>query len=689
MTNSTPTKSVYVPPHLRNRPASTPSSSALASGPSSSQAPATPPSGSRAYSSAPNRSSSRTPWSSSSSAPHPSSYQTNGGGPSSGSNYTPTRNGNGISHPGRSHFESIGSPNSSRRSYGLTGGREGNSDSNRSRSSHSFGGGPNGYSTSPHLYVYGDSFVGPFKLLTEDCIKVQTFKGSSAKGLNNPNSIKQVSRDLVPILNHLLAPPPHAYMPSSGRWALLIFGNVDLQINYLWQLANKPISSLSAKSSAKESTTSDTSALAADEDDDETPSEPAQDKEGRSRRPSNVLATATENSAKGPALGPEAFVENVIKAYTTWLEREIINGPVGKRLSENAQQHRSSEADSSTAVSSPGPARRKLPPPSKVLIAAALPPLVEDELLPRIPEKYVERLEEDHEKAQRAFDRASASASASAQEDREGGSRTPWAKSGNGLHDANGHGDGSPTPRNVKLPGGRANDDLEVGLSTLNVSDNPGSLLRPFSSPSRDDTPPTSASSSSNNSTLFDSLGTARSASTTATTDDFPTLSPSSVVGKTSSGSPAASPSSPPGKTPILTLLEHDPPLCTLPIRVRMTNQFNESLRSFCSQYPDVLSFIDISPAMFENQHTNIPSSYGEVDRNTWACPVDPTNVHPLWEPTLPLWRKELEKEGLPTDGWRINEDAEETFKAYESDKRRRTERGVAERSERIKLRDE
>ncbi|OCF38394.1 hypothetical protein I317_07837 [Kwoniella heveanensis CBS 569] len=685
MTNSTPTRSVYVPPHLRNRPASSPSAT------SSYDSPATPPSasGSRTYSSAPNRSTSRTPWSASASSPHPSSPQANG--PSS--SLTPTRSSS--SHPGRSYYEPSSSVSASRRSYGGTSSasagnvgssRDVASVDSRNRSNHSFGGGSsNGYSTSPHLYVYGDSFVGPFKLLTEDCVKVQTFKGSSAKGLNNPNSIKQVSRDLVPILNHLLAPPPYAYMPSSGRWALLIFGNVDLQINYLWQLANKPISSLSAKKPdpalEEDIVTRDISALEEDGNEEDVTSGEAQGRQDPSRRASNVLATATENSAKGPALGPEAFVENVVKAYTTWLEREIINGPIGKRLSENAEQRRSADSSTNNAnpsISSSGPSRRRLPPPSKVLIAAALPPLIEDELLPRIPEKYVERLEEDHERAQRAFDRASASASAS--EDREGGSRTPWARNGNGVQDGDGHGDGSPRPRNAKLAGGDI-DELEVGLSTLNVSDNPRSPLPP------ELTPPTSASSSSGKSTLFDTLSTAISDSTAATTEDFPSLSPLST--KSTFTSSTLNSSSAPGKTPILTLLDHNPPLCTLPIRVRMTNQFNNLIRAFCARHPDILSFIDISSAMFENQPADMPSLHGEVDRGTWACPVDPTNVHPLWEPTLPLWRQELEKEGLPTDSWRINEDAEETFKAYESDKRRRTERGAAERGERIKLRDE
>lgn len=58
----------------------------------------------------------------------------------------------------------------------------------------------------------------------------------------------------------------------------------------------------------------------------------------------------------------------------------------------------------------------------------------------------------------------------------------------------------------------------------------------------------------------------------------------------------------------------------------------------------------------------------------------------------MPLWLEALKEVGVPTDGFGISKDAEETFRAYEKDKRRRTglddEAGEAE-GERIKLRDE
>lgn len=51
-----------------------------------------------------------------------------------------------------------------------------------------------------------------------------------AQGLNNPKSIKQVSKELLPILNSLMVPPPYAYQSSSSvkRSVMLVFGNVRL-----------------------------------------------------------------------------------------------------------------------------------------------------------------------------------------------------------------------------------------------------------------------------------------------------------------------------------------------------------------------------------------------------------------------------------------------------------------------------
>ncbi|OXG78719.1 hypothetical protein C349_04721 [Cryptococcus neoformans var. grubii Br795] len=467
------------------------------------------------------------------------------------------------------------------------------------------------------LHVFGDSFVGPFKLMDGDSVQIKTFKGASVKGLNNPKSIKQVSKELLPILNGLMVPPPYAYQSSSSakRSVMLVFGNVDLQINYIWQLANKPITSLSSPSPSSSSDPSNPSTDGSDHPDS-----------------TNILHSATETSSTGPALGPEDFVNAVVRAYTAFLEREVVHGPVGERLSSIAERKRSSGARQSTAING-----KDVGGPPKVFIAAALPPLIEDEMLPRIPEKYVERLEEDFEKQQRMIGRG-------------------W-KPHQGV--------GAGTSARASVSGVKDEADLVDGLSLLRVSDKP--VYRREVSPG-----PSTTTSSSIPSPAFGTPLTEPTASPTILSADNGN-SNGDGSGKT--------------KTPIASLLTHSPPLCTLPVRVRMTNQFNHLLSSFCAQYPDVFTFIDISPAM--HLGSEAPSIHGEVDRSVWACPVDRTNVHPVWEPTLPLWLEALKKEGMDTDTWKMCDDAEETFKAYEIDKRRRTAAAGYGGEIPIKLRDE
>lgn len=345
---------------------------------------------------------------------------------------------------------------------------------------------------------------------------------------------------------------------------------MDLQVNYLWQLQHKPL--VPATWDEHSEYTEQPTAVS-------TPAE-------------NVFANATENLGRGPALGPERFADNVAKAYTAWLEREVVNGPIGRRAAEVAAQAN-------------GESRgiRRLS-PTKLLVGAALPPLVLDETLPRIPEKYVERLEEDHMKAQRALERG---------DQRERVSRTPWAKA-------------DPS-------------------STLGVEDD---------------------------------------------------LAKVSLNGS-GSASPAAEAKP---KVSVMDLLAHDPPLCTKPVRIAMTNRFNAALRDFCALHPTVLEFVDIADDMLaadaaerESIGGSAPAIAGEVDRGMWACPVDLSNIHPLWEPTLPLWLRKLKPIGVPTESFAYAADAEETMRAYEEDKKLRTSKRDGEygwqSQERIKLRDE
>ncbi|ORX38244.1 hypothetical protein BD324DRAFT_679998 [Kockovaella imperatae] len=607
-------KSKYVPPHLRSRTgkASDPQTVTTqrpgsrdrvnGSGPSSSYSGSAyqQPGSNRSWTAqSQGSSSSRTSWSHGGQDPSPA-YQQRGGSHDTGRWGQDTKH---ASRGARDQYPGSGRPSA----------YSGSGSGSNSRTPH----------TSPTLHVFGDSFVGPFKLLSDDGVKFQTFKGSSAKGLNNPKSLKQVSKELVPILNNLLAPPPFAYFPSSGRWALLIFGNVDLQINYLWQLQHKPINAQTFASNPSKGSAEDSASIAAPD--------------GELDDTQHVLATATETSMKGSALGPDLFVKAVVSAYTAWLQREIVDGPIGQRIREGGKDSGSSRKRGT----------------SKVLIAAALPPLVEDEVLPRIPEKYVERLEEDHAKRQEAMGKGDAESGPA-----ERISKTPWARS-----------------KDTDPP---VNDTLD-GVSTLHISDDldKGSDIRGRSQPETRDgqiSPQSSSTESSNRSSMFDVSAMESSTHTTLT---IPPSSPSARKSASSvdasdlakdSGAKAES-----SKTSIEELLKYDPPLCTLPVRILMTNQYNRQLRTFCEAHPDIFSFIDITNAMLAGNYTSSP--IGRADRSTWACPVDATNIHPLWEPTLPLWLEELKKVGVPTEGYRITVDAEETFRAYEADKRERTAR--------------
>lgn len=330
-----------------------------------------------------------------------------------------------------------------------------------------------------------------------------------------------------------------------------------MQINYLWQLLNKPMGPGTWKEMGDSG-------------------ERVADTELEGER--DVLANATESTGK-IALGPELFVDNVAKVYCAWLEREVVNGPIGRRAAEVKN------SDKRLA-------------PTKVLVGGALPPLVEDDTLPRIPMKYVERLVEDHTKAARAV-----------KDRQERGSRTPWAKK----------------PDDVT-----ATSEIEAGMGSMNPFDKP-----------------------------------------------IPAASKEQV-------------------TEMEALFEHDPPLVTKPVRIAMTERFNAKMKAFCKLHPQVLGFVDIGDVMLAMDKADgaTATNLGEVSRATWACPVDPSNIHPLWEPTIPLWLDKLKAFGIPTDEFAFSTDAEDTFKAYEEDKKVRTARRDGEwqaedERARIKLREE
>ncbi|GAA5866381.1 hypothetical protein JCM1840_001293 [Sporobolomyces johnsonii] len=73
------------------------------------------------------------------------------------------------------------------------------------------------------LEVHGDSFASVFTLLKSRA-RVNKYKGASARGLNNPASSLQVGEELLRRVG-----------VTRPRSLLLMFGHVDLHINYLWK----------------------------------------------------------------------------------------------------------------------------------------------------------------------------------------------------------------------------------------------------------------------------------------------------------------------------------------------------------------------------------------------------------------------------------------------------------------------
>lgn len=306
---------------------------------------------------------------------------------------------------------------------------------------------------------------------------------------------------------------------------------VDLQINYLWQLENRVISdsSLSPSELMFKNASSESQAKT-DEGKEAEESTGSQTENAELRALSECIVNISDFALSDPsstpsglaALGPELFVKSVIKHYTEWLERDIVDGPIGKE-----RRRREDEAKSQGTTA----------PTRKVLIAAALPPMIPDEALSRITEKYTQ------------------------------------------MH----------LPQVCRAP-----------------------------------TPP---------------------------------MSPQQVA-------------SPAKVQTIDELLERKPNICNLATRVRMTNDFNTQLREFCARHSNIFVFVDVGPAM----KTSTPlydSAFGEVDRSHWADKLDKTNVHPLWEPTISLWQKELAAAaGVPGSlDWTLKENPEETLKKYEGQK--------------------
>lgn len=329
-----------------------------------------------------------------------------------------------------------------------------------------------------------------------------------------------------------------------------------MQINYLYQLQNRPITDESFVH------TTDLAQIVSGVINGETKAE--------AEYTVDTLANATETSATGPAFGPKRFVEEVFKAYATFIKKNIIDGAVGARLQQAASERR---------------------PTGKILVAGALPPLIEDGQLSVIPEKYVVRLESEHRVTQRQFEE----------------------------------------------------DTLQVIPSS-----------------------PVSSRSS-------------RVPTPTENVASAPSTPPSSVM---SSPRAVKTATEPPRRKAVYDLLHFsDVPLCDLPTRIAMTLRWNTLLSLFCAEFPDVLTFVDIGPGMvFHNPRDFRPRFKSEVDRSKWADAKDPTNIHPSFEETLPLWMAELTRHGVDTSRFETVVDLSLSARRYEDEKEVRYERASEER---------
>ncbi|GAA94545.1 uncharacterized protein L969DRAFT_91499 [Mixia osmundae IAM 14324] len=156
----------------------------------------------------------------------------------------------------------------------------------------------------PILSVHGDSFVGVFRCLRENTVDLGWYSGASAKGLNNPNSTRQVAPQLLASIDSLRVPK-----------ILMMFGNVDININYVFALRRK---------------------------------------DGK------------------PALIGDDFVKNMFEAYTAFMRDEL-----EPRL-----------VNSTTPIKQSLNSRIKPKFIEKIYIANSVPPIVPDEALGKMIDKY-------------------------------------------------------------------------------------------------------------------------------------------------------------------------------------------------------------------------------------------------------------------------------------------------------------
>lgn len=326
-------------------------------------------------------------------------------------------------------------------------------------------------------------------------------------------------------------------------------------------------------------------------------------------------ADHTDNDHTTLALGPSLFVSKVIREYTSFIEREIVNGPIGAKL-RNLE-------DAANDIH----ARGIEPSRNRVLLAGALPPMVKDQVLYRILGKYVDQ----HVEARAAELEAS-----KGRQGRRSNSSSPPKVKPEVLEHARGSRTPSPiTPTAADAQGGPA--------------------------------PATDITTGTELNTLTESIATRL---TIVNDDDEPereTMTESERAAELES------------KSTFQHLLSLRPPVCSLTTRTRMIKDFNAQLRQFCEKYPTILAYVGINEAMesAHPDHTGTEAESEGTEVLEYYCSQvegDGANVHPTWERTYPLWLEVLREQGVDVDSF-PDVDLEGTEAAWTAEKGARLER--------------
>ena len=359
---------------------------------------------------------------------------------------------------------------------------------------------------------------------------------------------------------------------------------VDLNINYLFQLRTRP---LEPGSFTKEELSQLDGPFKAFTN----YIPPAPEDETR--------AVHSSNETAGCALGPKKFVQKIIKAYTEFIEREIVNGPVGQLLKDLAAEAKSPHHRNG------GPSR------SRVLIAGALPPMVKDQHIFRIQAKYIEQ-------------------------HADGTSKSP------------------PGPRPTKLTSISSRPE-NLSLSTLSIQDKQDS---PKSSTSSPTSTSASASKSMFENDLSNSIHSSQSSSPEDQADNQAKLAEQTFKEMLNQSPDICS-----LPTRVDMIDDFNTQLREFCERYPDVLQYIEINDSMRQAHPDhLVDTTTTSPTSPSTSSPLSSSSGSEADGEMMikGMPIikyyassadgDGANVHPTWERTYPLWLAKLREVGVDVD---------------------------------------